>query len=84
MNFSWAMVGLTCGAMGSFATTLRDRYLITRHQEMAVISVPFYFFIGIVVFSVCTYEDAWDTLRVGFDPVFAHHLLSVIHAPPHA
>ncbi len=84
MNFSWTMVGLMAGAVGSFATTLRDRYLITRNQEMAVIGLPFYYFIAVVAFSLCTYEDAWELLKVGYDPVFAHHLLSIIHTAPQA
>ncbi len=77
--WSLVVVGVVGGAIGSFATTLRDRYLITRQQEMMMVGIPFYCFLGVTVLSLVTYEDAWDLMRVAYDPVFVHQVISMLH-----
>ncbi len=78
LAFLWTTTGLWAGALGTFAGTLRDRKLIGRPQEMAMVGLPFALYVVMSVVPCMVYQDGVDLLRSVTDPFFLAHLLQSV------
>lgn len=79
-GYSWGVLGLWAGLLGTFAATLRDRNLINRRFEMAMVGLPFATFVALIAFSVMHMDDAWALVRVTVDPVYVMQAVQMAQA----
>lgn len=74
------MLGQWAGVLGTFAATLRDRNLINRRLEMAMVGLPFATFAALIAFSLMHMDDAWALVRVVMDPVYVMQAVRMAQA----
>ena len=74
------MLGQWAGVLGTFAATLRDRNLINRRLEMAMVGLPFATFVALIAFSLMHMDDAWALVRVVMDPVYVMQAVRMAQA----
>lgn len=77
-GYAWGILGLWAGLLGTFAATLRDRGLINRPTEMAMVGLPFGLFLALVAYSIVRMDDAWDLMRSIADPVYVMQVVRMV------